>query len=167
MDLKEIQKILKLMDKHGLTEFRHERDDERLILKRGREDDGPSTGIASLPHMPYAAAPPPPVAQTAPAAAPAAAPQDAAPAGDAPQDDPSVQTITSPMVGTFYAASSPESDPFVKVGDAVNDETVVCIVEAMKIMNEIKAEVSGSIIEVCVQNGQPVEFGEALFKVKS
>jgi len=70
------------------------------------------------------------------------------------------------MVGTFYAASSPDSDPFVKVGDVVNDESVVCIIEAMQVMNEIKAELKGTIVEVCVKNAQPVEFGQVLFKVK-
>jgi acetyl-CoA carboxylase biotin carboxyl carrier protein len=169
MDLKEIQKILKLMDRHGLTEFRHERDDERLVLKRGRDENAQSGAMPGMGQMPYVAVPPSIGAQPAATVGtqPAASPGSAAADTPAPQEDTTVQTIPSPMVGTFYAASSPESDAFVSVGDIIDDDTVVCIVEAMKIMNEIKAEVSGAIVEVCVKNGQAVEFGQALFKVKA
>jgi len=110
-----------------------------------------------------------PVIQTysaAPAAAPAAAPVAAAPAS-APAAAPSnLKEITSPMVGTFYASASPDSAPYVEVGQTVTPDTVVCIVEAMKVMNEIKAEVAGVVAEVAAENGKPVQFGQALFRVK-
>ncbi|MBS3822029.1 MAG: acetyl-CoA carboxylase biotin carboxyl carrier protein, partial [Phycisphaerae bacterium] len=95
-------------------------------------------------------------------------PPTPAPAPDAKDENPkdNLVEITSPMVGTFYAAPSPDSEAFVKVGDFVGEESVVCIVEAMKVMNEIKAECSGTIAEVCVKNAEPVEFGHVLFRVK-
>jgi acetyl-CoA carboxylase biotin carboxyl carrier protein len=105
------------------------------------------------------------VAPAALAAAPAAA---AAPAGDAPAapKDDNLREISSPMVGTFYASASPEAAPYVAVGQEVTEDTVVCIIEAMKVMNEIKAEVRGVIAEVTAENGKPVQFGQALFKVR-
>ncbi len=121
----------------------------------------------SKPVAPVAAAPA--VYQTAPAPAPVAAPAapaaDAAPAGPAPlAADEAI--VTSPMVGTFYRSPSPESSPFVNKGDNISEKTIVCIVEAMKVMNEIKAEVSGQIIEILVGDGEAIEFGTPLFKVK-
>jgi len=155
MDLKEIKQILKLMDTHGLTEFTLEKEDEKLVLRRDVQGAAPHQVVAApLPVQPVAA--PAPAAPVTPAA-------EAAPATE---EDNGFVTIESPMVGTFYAASSPDSDPYVQVGQSVGPDTTVCIVEAMKIMNEIKAEVSGVIEQVCVQNGQPVEFGQALFKVR-
>jgi len=154
MDLKEIKQILKLMDTHGLTEFTLEKEDEKLVLRRDLVGPAPQQII----HAPV------PVAAAPVAAAPAAA----APAEPvaAPAEESNFITIESPMVGTFYAAASPDSEPYIQVGQSVGPETTVCIVEAMKIMNEIKAEVSGTIEQVCVQNGQPIEFGQALFKVR-
>jgi len=104
----------------------------------------------------------------APVAAPVAvaAPAAAADAVVEPEDD-GLLEILSPMVGTFYTAPSPDSPVFSKTGDVIHGETVVCIVEAMKVMNEIKAELSGTIVEICVENAQPVEFGQVLFKVKA
>lgn len=164
MDLKEIQQILKLMDRHGITEFRHEKDDERLILKRGADEDMRAAGMSLLPTAPTYVSP---VAPGQPAAPAPAAPADTAAAPAPAETDANVKEIPSPMVGTFYAASNPESPPYVSVGDVINETTVVCIIEAMKIMNEIKAELSGTIVEVCVKNGQTVEFGQPLFKVKT
>jgi len=163
MDLKEIKQILKLMDTHGLTEFTLEKEDEKLVLRRDLHGTAPQQVIGA----------PAPVPAVAPVAVPPAAPAAAAPAAAAPAEQPAAPaedskflTIESPMVGTFYAASSPDSEPYAQVGQSVSPDTTVCIVEAMKIMNEIKAEVSGVIEQVCVQNGQPVEFGQALFKVR-
>ena len=153
MDLKEIKQVLKLMDMHGLTEFRLEREDEKILLRRQGSE------LITVPQV--AAAPQSVIA--APAVAPAAASSEAEVSE---KEDDSLEVITSPMVGTFYSASSPESDPYVSVGAAIGPDTTVCIVEAMKIMNEIKAEISGTIEQVCVQNGQPVEFGQELFKVR-
>ena len=144
MDLKDIKAIVDLMEKNGLTAFEMERGGFRIAL---------SKGAVAGPAVSYA---PAPVAAPASAAAPAEA---AAPAA-------SGKEIPSPMVGTFYGAPSPESPPFVKVGQKVTPDTVVCIIEAMKVMNEIKAEITGTITEVAAENGQPVQFGQALFRYK-
>jgi acetyl-CoA carboxylase biotin carboxyl carrier protein len=105
----------------------------------------------------------PVVPAAAPAAGPAAAPQPATAAAPVRQGE----VVKSPMVGTFYRASAPDADPFVKVGDRVKPETTICIIEAMKVMNEIKAECEGEILEVLAQNGEPVEFGQPLFLIKT
>ena len=153
MELKQIRQILKMMDEYGLTEFTLEREGERLALKR--EGQNPvvqaAVPVAPVPVAPAAAPPAPGPAQAEPAA---------------PAEDDSLHVICSPMVGTFYAAPSPDSEPYVRVGASVSTDTTVCIVEAMKIMNEIKAEINGAIEQVCVKNGQPIAFGQALFKVR-
>jgi len=147
VDLKDIKAIIDLMQKNGLTAFEMEKGGFRISLAK-------ETGFA--PAMTYAAAP---VAAPVAAVAAAAPAEAAAPAA-------SGKEIPSPMVGTFYSAPSPESPAFVKVGQKVTPDTVVCIIEAMKVMNEIKAEVSGTITEVAAENGQPVQFGQALFRYK-
>jgi acetyl-CoA carboxylase biotin carboxyl carrier protein len=146
VDLKDIKAIIDLMQKNGLTAFEMEKGGFRISLAK-------ETGYAQA--VTYAA---PPAAAAAPAAAPASA-ESATPAA-------SGKEIPSPMVGTFYSSPSPESPSFVKVGQKVTPDTVVCIIEAMKVMNEIKAEVSGTITEVAAENGQPVQFGQALFRYK-
>ncbi len=154
MDLKEIKQVLKLMDTHGLTEFRLEREDEKILLRRQGNE------MIAAPLGTVVQTPAPQAVITTPAA-----PEGEAAPEEKKADD-SLQVITSPMVGTFYISSSPESEPYASVGDTVGSDTTVCIVEAMKIMNEIKAEISGTIEQICVQNGQPVEFGQELFKVR-
>jgi acetyl-CoA carboxylase biotin carboxyl carrier protein len=144
VDLKDIKAIIDLMQKNGLTAFEMEKGGFRISLAK-------ETGYAQA--VTYAA---PPAAAAAPAATPA---ESATPAA-------SGKEIPSPMVGTFYSSPSPESPSFVKVGQKVTPDTVVCIIEAMKVMNEIKAEVSGTITEVAAENGQPVQFGQALFRYK-
>lgn len=146
------------MDEHGLSQFKLEQDETKLELKKGGDAD--LSAISQL----MAAAPAPIAA--APAAAPAALPA-AAPATDSGGLPAGTEEITSPMVGTFYTASAPDADAFVKVGDKVSAETTVCIVEAMKVMNEIQAEISGEILEILVENGTAVQFGEPLFRVKT
>ena len=148
MDLKDIKAIVDLMEKNGLTAFEMEKGGFRIAL---------SKGAVAGPAVSYA--PAPVAAAAAPAAAASAPAEAAAPAA-------SGKEIPSPMVGTFYSAPSPESPAFVKVGQKVTPDTVVCIIEAMKVMNEIKAEVSGTITEVAAENGQPVQFGQALFRYK-
>ena len=151
-NIDEIKTIVELMSKHDLTEFKIEADEMHLCIRRGSEQQ--VTMVQAAPQMaPMAQAP-----AAAPAPAPAAETADAAPAV-------SGETINSPIVGTFYAASSPDSPAFVKVGDSVTPDTVVCIVEAMKVMNEIKAEKSGVIKEILVENAQPVEYGQPLFVI--
>ena len=147
MDLKDIKAIVDLMEKNGLTAFEMEKGGFRISLSKGAVA-GPALSYAPAP---VAAAPAPATGAPAEAAATPAA---------------SGKEIPSPMVGTFYSAPSPESPPFVKVGQKVTPDTVVCIIEAMKVMNEIKAEVSGTITEVAAENGQPVQFGQALFRYK-
>jgi acetyl-CoA carboxylase biotin carboxyl carrier protein len=150
-DVRKIRRLVELMNEHGLSEMDIRQGDMRIQLRRGGEP------IVSGP------APRPAVAP-APAAAPAEASRPAAPPPVAAAEEHFVY-IKSPMVGTFYAAPDPDSPPYVKVGDSVGPDSVVCIVEAMKVFNEIQAEVSGKIVAVLVENGEPVEFGQSLFKI--
>ncbi len=154
MDLKEIRSVIDLMSKNKLAEFELEKDNFKIKIKKSGD---------AAPQVSYAPAP-----VAAPAVAPAPAPAAAAPApAAAPAADDSGATINSPMVGTFYRAPSPDSPPFVDVGSKVTPDTVVCIVEAMKVMNEIKAETTGTISEILVESGKPAEFGQPLFKIKA
>ena len=148
MDLKEIRTLIDLMKKNGLSVFKMEREGFKITLKTGSADKAAQV-IALSP------------AQAAPAGS-----QKTAGATNEPATEVSHQEIKSPMVGTFYAAPSPEAPPYVTVGQEVTPDSVVCIIEAMKVMNEIKAEITGVIAEVCAENGKPVQFGEALFRVK-
>jgi acetyl-CoA carboxylase biotin carboxyl carrier protein len=150
-DIKEIKSIIDLMKKHDLSVFEIEKEGFRLKLQRG----------ASAPQ----AASVGPTGAAAPAKAPVAGAEPPAPAAKAIESVP-MKEIVSPMVGTFYRAGSPDGPPFVDVGKPVTEETVVCIIEAMKVMNEIKAETSGVIAEVLADNGKPVQFGQALFKIR-
>ncbi|OGV47530.1 MAG: acetyl-CoA carboxylase, biotin carboxyl carrier protein [Lentisphaerae bacterium GWF2_44_16] len=154
MKIEEIKTIVKLMAENDLSEFKIEAEEMHLCIRRG-----PSYGHASMPQ-------PQIIHHTVPAAAPATAPAASPDAQKAPgSSEPAkkLNTIDSPIVGTFYRAPSPEAVPFVKVGDKVNADSVVCIVEAMKVMNEIKAEKGGVIKEILIENGIPVEFGQPLF----
>ena len=154
-DVRRIRRLVELMKEHDLSEIDIREGATRIKLRRGA--DPVVTVAAPPPASAYPAAPP---ASGYPAAPPAAAEPRRA-------DDAHIAVIKSPIVGTFYAAPNPESPPYVKVGDHVGPETTVCIVEAMKVFNQIPAEVSGKIITVLVENGQPVEFGQPLFKVDS
>jgi len=157
LDLKQIKQIIDLMKRSELTEFAVEEEGFKLKIRRGTNglpvvssgrnlDPGggqPDVGFNTPP----------------PASSVASATEDS-------KDDTDVTFIKSPMVGTFYRSASPESKPFAEEGSKVVENTVVCIIEAMKIMNEIQAEIKGSVVEVLVENGQPVEYGQRLFKVK-
>lgn len=154
MDLKDIKAIIELMKKNSVSEFELEKQDFKIRLKRGV--NGLTSPPTSYEEPQVAAYGQPPV----PLAAPVATPQP-------PPILPSPELeIKSPMIGTFYRAPSPDAAPYVEVGVEVNPETVVCIIEAMKVMNEIKAEAKGVITEVLVENSKPVEFGQALFKLR-
>ena len=154
MDLKDIKAIVDLMRKNAVTEFELEKQDFKIRLRRGGNGGAaPAAGSEDPPAVVYA---PPPVAAVSAPVQPAPAP---APASNELE-------IKSPMIGTFYRAPSPESAPYVEVGTEVNVDTVVCIIEAMKVMNEIKAEAKGVITQVMVENAKPVEFGQALFKIR-
>ncbi|MDD5696994.1 MAG: acetyl-CoA carboxylase biotin carboxyl carrier protein [Victivallaceae bacterium] len=152
MKIDEIKTIVKMMAENDLTEFKIEAEEYNLCIKRGGDKTHVCTSAPTVSHAPAA----PAAVSAAPAASSAL---DAAPAKVE-------NTINSPIVGTFYAAPSPDAQPFVKVGDKVTVETVVCIVEAMKVMNEIKAEKDGVIGEILVQNATPVEYGQALFVIE-
>ena len=144
MDLKEIKELIALMRRNDLSVFKMEKEGFKITLKKGT-DFQPVIATTAAPVAPAAAAPA---------------------AADAPKDEASLREITSPMVGTFYGSASPESPAYVSVGQEVTEDTVVCIIEAMKVMNEIKAEVRGVIAEVVAETGKPVQYGQALFKVR-
>ena len=155
MKIEEINVIVKLMAENDLTEFKIEAEEYNLCIKRGHEHNVVTTHVTAAP----AAAPAAAQAAVAAPAAPAAAP--AAPEAKAVQ-----KTIDSPIVGTFYRSPSPEAKSFVNIGDRVSPESVVCIIEAMKVMNEVKAEKSGVIKEILIENASPVEYGQPLFVIE-
>ncbi|MDM5320598.1 acetyl-CoA carboxylase biotin carboxyl carrier protein [Bacillus altitudinis] len=158
LKIEEIHELIKLIDDSTIDEFTYENEGAKIKLKKNKEVVQQVAAQASV--APVQAAP----AQQAPKAqAPA---QTESPAQEAAASD-NLHKITSPMVGTFYASSSPEAGPYVTTGSKVNENTVVCIVEAMKLFNEIEAEVKGEIVEVLAENGQLVEFGQPLFLVKA
>jgi acetyl-CoA carboxylase biotin carboxyl carrier protein len=148
LDLKDIKAIIDLMKKNDLSVFEMEKDGFRLKLQKGAGEQTVFTSPAPAASAPAAATP----AASAPTAEAAATSQ--------------LKDILSPMVGTFYRATSPDSAPFVDLGKEVSEESVVCIIEAMKVMNEIKAETTGVIAEIVAENGKPVQFGQVLFRVK-
>ena len=153
MDLKDIKAIIDLMRKNSVTEFELEKQDFKIRLKRGTNGGGAIVSSDDPPALTYGQPP------TVPGAAPVPAAPPQAPASNEVE-------IKSPMIGTFYRAPSPESAAYVEVGVEVNPDTVVCIIEAMKVMNEIKAEAKGVITQVTVENAKPVEFGQPLFKIR-
>jgi acetyl-CoA carboxylase biotin carboxyl carrier protein len=151
-DVRKIRRLVELMKEHDLTEIDIQQGEVRIQLRRAGTGGHPGVIV---PHLSGSAA-----AQTPPTAV-----RPAPETLEEPSSEASVAIIRSPMVGTFYAAPDPDSPPYVKVGDHVGPETTVCIVEAMKVFNQIPAEVSGKIISVLVQNGESVEFGQPLFRV--
>ena len=162
-DLDKLRELVEMMEQHGVTEVNLRRGDERWVLRRGPGDTInmlPPGGFPA-PGFPGMSVPPPMMMpfSTSSSAAPTSAPTTAAAADH-------TVAIKSPTVGTFYEAPSPSDPPFVKVGHAVKPDTVVCVIEAMKVFNQIPAEVSGTITEICVANGDPVEYGQTLFRVK-
>lgn len=144
-DLRRIRRLVELMNEHGLAEIDLREADVRIRIRKGYE-----LGVGASPtvHLP-----------------PAPIERPHAPPAEPPPSDEHLQLIRSVMVGTFFASPNPEAPPFVKVGDRVGPDTIVCIIEAMKVFNEIPAGVSGQIVAVLVQNGDPVEYGQPLFKV--
>jgi acetyl-CoA carboxylase biotin carboxyl carrier protein len=148
LELKDIRAIIDLMKKNDLSVFEMEKDGFKLKLQKGA---GEQTSF--VPHL---LTPAPAQMSAASPAAPPSQPEEQTPLRD----------IVSPMVGTFYRSASPESPPFTDVGKQVSEDSVVCIIEAMKVMNEIKAEISGTIAEVVAENAKPVQFGQVLFRVR-
>ncbi len=164
IDLKKIRELIKLMVANELTELDLEGDGERVTLKRSHGEPGLSHGRGSVPGPAGGGAGPAPIVSSMSVNADGPADSGQPQTG---QDQEASKTITSPMVGTFYSAPSPDAKPFVSIGDRVNSDTVVCIIEAMKVFNEIKAERAGVIEKVLVDNGQAVEFDHPLFSVRS
>ena len=147
MDIRKVKKLIELLEESGIAE---------IEIKEGEE----AVRISRYPnHFPTA-----PV-QMAAVPAPAAAPSPAAVTAEAPDTAPSGHKVLSPMVGTFYRSPSPEAEPFVKVGDKINVGDTLCLIEAMKMMNQIEAEVSGTLLSVESESGEPVEFGQMLFVI--
>jgi len=150
-DVDRVLRLIEMMKKHDLTEINLRQSGQKIQLKR--ETAQPQV-------VGYAAAPP------IPQPMPAAAPAPTADSGTAPAvDDPNVHIMKSPMVGTYYSRANPESEAFVKVGDRVSTDMTICIVEAMKVFNELNAEVAGEVVAILVENEEPVEYGQPLFKI--
>ena len=150
-DNKRVKDLIKLMSDHGLTEIELTEDKAKIHLKRDLAPVG--VQMVATPAVPSVAAP-------------AVLPSQPQASAAVVEPDENLTPIKSPMVGTFYTAANPDSEPFVKVGTAVEKDTVVCIIEAMKVFNEIRAEVSGVITRISAQNGQSVEYNQPLFMVK-
>jgi acetyl-CoA carboxylase biotin carboxyl carrier protein len=150
-NLRKIKELVDLMVDNGLVELEIVDGDSKIHLKR------PGSEIATVTHLPISPSVMPAGTHPAPTSQSPDMPQ---------QDNEEFTNIESPIIGTFYSAPSPDSAPFIAVGDRVNPDTVVCIIEAMKVMNEIKAETSGTVVELVCKPGQAVEFGQPLFKLK-
>lgn len=169
VNMEELRELIALLRENGLAELELEREDFRVRLRR----EG-LVAAAPVPYLePVATNPgnpaPAPVAQPAPNPTPAAAstPHPGADAATEASQDQDLHIIPSPIVGTFYRSPSPTADAFVKIGSNVEPDTVVCIIEAMKLMNEIQAEARGEVVKIYVENGQPVEYGQPLFGIRS
>ena len=167
LKIQEIREIIKLIDQSSIEKFSYEADGAKLVLKKGnhQQNVGETLVANSTPVVKEQVALPEPT-QVAPIITPQQ-PATQAPVVEEKVQDPSLHEIPSPMVGTFYAASSPEADPFVQVGDKVTAESIVCVVEAMTLFNEIEEEVTGEIVELLARDGQRVEYGQPLFLVKT
>jgi len=152
VDLEEIRKIVELMEEHGLSLFHLEQEGVNVKLKKAPDIEAVREALGGLAMAP-----------AVPAAAPASPSVPASEGGETAAE--SGKVIESPMVGTFYRKAAPEAEDFVKVGDQISEGQTLCIIEAMKVMNEIKAEISGTIAEICVEDTSPVQYGDALFRV--
>ena len=163
MDIRKVKKLIELLDESGIAEIEITEGEESVRISRYSAHAPAAPAPVAAAPAPVAAAPAPVAAAPAPvAAAPAAAPAAEAPAEAVDEDG---YEVTAPMVGSYYAASSPGAAPYVQVGDRVNEGDTLCIIEAMKMMNQIEADVSGVVKSIRVQNGEPVEFGQVLFVI--
>jgi acetyl-CoA carboxylase biotin carboxyl carrier protein len=161
MELKDIQNLIKFVAKSGASEVKLEMEDIKITVKTGsgKTETTILQSAISPAHMPV-------VSQVAPQAEPAAPAAPAAPVAPAAvEEDANLLTITSPIIGTFYRKPSPDKANFVEIGDSVSSDSVVCVIEAMKLFNEIESEVSGKIVKILVDDSSPVEFGQPLFLV--
>ncbi|MGB6198811.1 MAG: acetyl-CoA carboxylase biotin carboxyl carrier protein [Candidatus Acidiferrales bacterium] len=172
VDLRQLEQLLAFMSKNGLEEFEYASGDLRIRLKKGFQDSNaaasralPSRPDIVVPH-PHAPEPPAPWAESTSSERRKETHRHSESSAPAPAEDADLHVIKSPIVGTYYASPSPDAGPFVKVGDDLTAGQVVCIIEAMKLMNEIEADIGGEVVKVFVENGQPVEYGEPLFSVR-
>ena len=152
-DFKDVRSLIELMKRNGLAVFKFEQGDFKITLKTPAGATGGNTVIHGAPQAPVSVAPASPITDAHNVKTPSETAKS------------NYKEIKSPMVGTFYTTPSPDAPPFVEVGKSINAESVVCIIEAMKVMNEIKAEITGKIVEIVAENGKPVQFGEVLFRV--
>jgi acetyl-CoA carboxylase biotin carboxyl carrier protein len=180
LHMDELRELVELIAQHGFTDFELEREGIRVRFRRDLAPQSGATPASQASAPSIAAAAPAPVStqetaaavstetQSAPTASTSSAPtaKDAQAETSAPTEEEGLHMIPSPIVGTFYRAASPTSEPFVRLGSRVDPDTVVCIIEAMKLMNEIQAETSGEVVKIYVENGQPVEYGQPLFGIK-
>lgn len=162
MELKEIQNLIKFVAKSGASEVKLEMDDIKITIKTGTEGDARGGETTILQQVPMAAAMPAAPAAPAVPAVPAPAAEAAAPAAD---DDSKYITIKSPIIGTFYRKPAPDKPVFAEVGQTIAEGDVLCVIEAMKLFNEIESEVSGKIVKILVDDSSPVEFDQPLFLV--
>lgn len=162
LDFNEIRELLAVLGQSDISELSIKSEEFELTVRKDRPTAAtPVVSVDAPPPAPLPTAAPPASTSTAAAAAPQASQPMAPPSADS-----NVVDITSPMVGTFYRAPSPDDDPFVNVGDRIKTGQVVCILEAMKLMNELEAEVSGEVVEILVENADPVEYGQVLMRVR-
>jgi acetyl-CoA carboxylase biotin carboxyl carrier protein len=164
MDFSEIERILALMREHDLAEFEFERDGLKLRVRKGGAP--PTFHAAPIPTMPVIAGTAPPIAAAAPASGVAPTPVTP-PTGADEEESLELAVVKSPIVGTFYRAAEPGAPAFVEIGQRVKKDQVLCIIEAMKLMNEITSEYDGEIVSAYVENGKPVQYGERLFAIKT
>ena len=157
MNQKELKELIEFLIEKDIAEFELERGDVKIKVKRGAP-----APAAAFPEVRFASVPPPP-----PAPPSVSQPKAAAPAAATPEPDETLHVVKSPIVGTFYEAPSPGAPPFVKVGDVLEVGQVLCIVEAMKLMNEIECDAAGELVKKLVTNGQPIEYGQDLFVLRS
>lgn len=167
VNMEELRELIALLRDNGLAELELEREDFRVRLRReGFSVSGDHGYLAVAPApapVPAPVSPP----NSAPSAGTPVTPHPGAQASTEAEQDQDLHIVPSPIVGTFYRSPSPTAEPFVKIGSTVEPASVVCIIEAMKLMNEIQAETSGEVVKICVENGQPVEYGQPLFGIRS
>ena len=164
LKIQEIREIIKLIDESSIEKFSYEAEGAKIVLKKGSNQQVTVAPVSVAESVPTTTTP---VVVPEAIQIEAATPTQQAPVVEEVVQDPSLHEITSPMVGTFYSASSPEVEAYVQSGAKVNEDSIVCIVEAMKLFNEIEAEVSGEIVEILAKDGQLVEYGQPLFLVKT
>ncbi len=161
MDIEELKKLVKLVEKSDIKELEIDEDGRKIRIVKGAPEAAPMMmPMQYLPQMQHQAP------QPTSAARPAALTVIGAEAAAEPEDDGKYHNVTSPMVGTFYRASAEDAEPFTKEGDIVSKGQTLCIIEAMKLMNEIESDIAGRVVKILVENGSPVEFGETLFKIE-